>query len=77
LPTTTTVGSGPVDGLPSPSVSNAGTSLVRTVAWLRMIVPAGVPLFTRRLNVITALECGESVPSPAVGRGGVRSVELT
>src|SRR3990170_724164 len=77
LPTTTTVGSGPVDGLPSPSVSTLGNSAVRTTAWLRMIVPVAVPSFTRRSNCTTACELGESVPSPATGNGGVRSAELT
>ncbi len=32
LPTTTTVGSGPVAGLPSPSVRVVGTSFVFTIA---------------------------------------------
>ena len=47
-PTTTTVGSGPVAGLPSPSVSRSGSSTLSTTAWLLMMVPAGVPELTRR-----------------------------
>jgi hypothetical protein len=42
-PTTTTVGSGPVAGLPSPSVSRSGRSTLSTTAWLLIRVPAGCP----------------------------------
>ena len=49
-PTTTTVGSGPVAGLPSPSVSRFGSSTLSTTAWLLIRVPAGVPALTRRSN---------------------------
>ena len=49
-PTTTTVGSGPVAGLPSPSVSRSGSSTLSTTAWLLIRVPAGVPGLTRRSN---------------------------
>src|SRR5262245_50373800 len=76
LPTTTTVGSGPVAGLPSPSVSRLGTWLLRTTAWLLMIVPPGTPAFTCRLYWTTALRPGLSVPPAAPGSGGVRSLEL-
>ena len=39
LPTTTTVGSGPVAGLPSPSVGRRGSSAVKTAAWFVISVP--------------------------------------
>ncbi len=75
LPTTTTVGSGPVAGLPSPSVSTFATSALVTVAWFEITVPGGTPSFTRRSNCTTAISPGESVPPP--GSGGGRFVELT
>jgi hypothetical protein len=75
LPTTTTVGSGPVVGLPSPSVSTFGTSALVTVAWFEITVPGGTPSFTRRSNCTTAISPGDSVPPP--GAGGGRFVELT
>jgi hypothetical protein len=62
FPTTTTVGSGPVAGLPSPSVSSVGTWSLRTVAWLLITVPPGTPAFTWRLNSTTALWPGAIVP---------------
>src|SRR5258705_426295 len=54
-PTTTIVGSGPVAGLPSPSVSRFGVSFVVTVAWLLITVPFATPAFTWRLKPTTAL----------------------
>ena len=50
LPTGITVGSGPVAGLPSPSVGRSGSSTVSATAWLLMTVPAGVPALTRTSN---------------------------
>jgi len=76
-PTTTTVGSGPVAGLPSPSVSRLGACALVTIAWLLMIVPTGVPVFTRRTNTTCALCPPLITPAPAPGSGGVRSEELT
>ena len=73
LPTTTTVGSGPVAGLPSPSVSRFGSSALPTTAWFMISVPAGVPASTCRSNSITALSPGFSVPALRPGNGGVRS----
>ena len=67
LPTTTTVGSGPVAGLPSPSVSRFGSSAVSTTAWFAITVPGGTPSFTRRSNCTTAFWPGDSVPAPAPG----------
>ena len=75
-PTTTTVGSGPVAGLPSPSVSRFGTSTVSTTAWLLISVPVATPSLTRRSNCSTAEAPAEIVPAPAPGSGGVRSEEL-
>ena len=49
-PTTMTVGSGPVERLPSPSVRRSGNSTLSTTAWLLIRVPAGVPALTRRSN---------------------------
>ena len=54
LPTTTTVGSGPVAGLPSPSVKRFGSSAVSTTAWFAITVPGGTPSLTRRSNVTMA-----------------------
>ena len=54
LPTTTTVGSGPVAGLPSPSVSRSGNSAVSTTAWFTITVPGGTPSLTRRSNCTMA-----------------------
>src|SRR5204863_2296013 len=76
-PTTTTVGSGPVAGLPSPSVSTFGTSALETAAWFEITVPGGTPSFTRRSNCTTAVPSADSVPAPGPGSGGVRSCELT
>ena len=76
-PTTTTVGSGPVAGSPSPSVSRSGSSVLPTTAWLEISVPAGVPGSTRRSNCRTAVAPAETVPAPTAGNGGVRSDELT
>ena len=77
LPTTTTVGSGPVAGLPSPSVSKFGSSALATVAWFAITVPGGTPSFTRRSNCTTAISPADSVPAPAPGSGGVKFDELT
>ena len=63
LPTTTTVGSGPVAGLPSPSVKRSGSSAVSTTAWFAITVPGGVPSLTRRSNVTTAVWPGMTVPA--------------
>ena len=76
LPTTTTVGSGPVAGLPSPSVSLLGTSALVTTAWFAMTVPGGTPSFTRKSNCTTAISPPASVPAPGPGSGGVRPAEL-
>ncbi len=75
-PTTTTVGSGPVVGSPSPSVRRSGSPVLRTTAWLLMIVPPGTPSSTRRLYSTTAVWSELIVPAPAPGRGGVRFEEL-
>src|SRR5262245_6365760 len=75
-PTTTTVGSGPVAGLPSPSVRMFGSSTVSTTAWLLITVPAGVPGLTRSSNTSTPAAPGEIVPAPAPGSGGVMLDEL-
>ena len=77
LPTTTTVGSGPVAGLPSPSVSTFGSSALETVAWFEITVPGGTPSFTRRSNWTMAVWPGDTVPAPGAGSGGVRFDELT
>src|SRR5512143_164923 len=77
LPTTTTVGSGPVAGLPSPSVSTFGSSALATLAWFVINVPGGTPSLTRRSNCTTADSPGDIVPAPAPGSGGVRLDELT
>src|SRR5882672_3272260 len=76
-PTTTTVGSGPVAGLPSPSVKRSGISAVSTTAWFAITVPGGVPSFTRRSNCTTAIWPPDSVPAPGPGSGGVKFDELT
>src|SRR5262245_32154440 len=76
LPTTITVGSGPVVGSPSPSVGSGGSWTVLTTPWLLISVPAGTPALTCTSNVITALAPTESVPPPGPGSGGVRSDEL-
>ncbi len=75
-PTTTTVGSGPVAGLPSPSVSRSTRPSLATTAWLLINVPGGTPASTCRSNCTTADSPGDKVPSPAAGSGGVRSAEL-
>src|SRR5512143_2158099 len=77
LPTTTTVGSGPVAGLPSPSVSTLRSSALDTVAWFVISVPGGTPALTRRSNCTVAISPGDTVPAPAAGNGGVRFDELT
>ena len=77
-PTTTTVGSGPVAGLPSPSVKQVrqldrvDDGLVRDQRARRhTVVDEQIERHDGRLPV------GVSVPCPAPGSGGVRSVELT
>ena len=77
LPTTTTVGSGPVAGLPSPSVKRFGSSAVSTTAWFAITVPGGTPSLTRRSNCTMAIWPADSVPAPAAGSGGVKFDELT
>ena len=76
LPTTTTVGSGPVAGLPSPSVKRFGNSAVSTTAWFAITVPGGTPSLTRRSNVTTAIATRRQPPGLRLRQREIRRAHV-